>query len=96
MGHHHGHWTEAGQQLIQASSPSPSQLASSPAPSFIIPTASPTVFSPGYEPSEAPSGFMPFVAPSPLEIPVITNPTIPELSGRHCYLGTSIPLDAVN
>lgn len=84
MSHHHGQRSQAGQQLIQASSPSPSQFPGSPAPSFLIPTAPPTVFSPNYEPSEAPSGLMPFVAPSPLEIPIITNPTTPELSGTHC------------
>ncbi|KAG0628249.1 hypothetical protein M758_1G012800 [Ceratodon purpureus] len=78
---HHGHRSQSGHQIIQASFLSPSQLASSPAPSFSIPTAPPTAFSPSYEPSEAPSGFLPILAPSPLEIPVITNPTIPELSG---------------
>jgi len=94
MGHHQAYRNQAGQQLIQTSSPFPFQVPSTAAPSLLIPTASPVAFSPNYESSEAPSGFMPFVAPSPLEIPVITNPTTPELSGRHCSIDILNPMAA--
>lgn len=78
IGHQHGHPIEVGQQLIQGSSPTPSKLPSPSPPTFDTPIPFPTA-SP---PVEAPSGIFPFMAPPPLEIPVITNPSTPELSGK--------------
>uniref|UniRef100_A0A7I4AG73 SPARK domain-containing protein n=1 Tax=Physcomitrium patens TaxID=3218 RepID=A0A7I4AG73_PHYPA len=77
IGHQHGNPIEVGQQLIQDSSPTPSKLPTPSPPTFDTPTPFPTA-SP---PVQASSGIFPFMAPPPLEIPVITNPSTPELSG---------------